>query len=101
MNKKALIKAIAAKADIDEATAKRVIEAFIDTVNASLARGDEVRLVGFGTFKVVPRAASVGRNPRTGEVTARPAGRRAVFRAGDQLRTALGGPHGGGTGADD
>jgi DNA-binding protein HU-beta len=101
MNKKELIAAIAEKAGIEESLAKSAVEAFIEAVTASLARGEDVKLVGFGTFKASDVPAGQARNPATGLTVHRPASRRVKFSAGEQLRTALGGPHTGGTSADD
>ena len=56
---------------------------------ASLKKGDEVRLVGFGTFSVAKRAATTGRNPRTGEKINIPASKQPKFKAGKELKEAV------------
>ena len=64
MNKSQLIDKIAAGADISKAAAGRALDAIIASVTESLKEGDDVALVGFGTFAVKERAARTGRNPR-------------------------------------
>ena len=72
-----LVTAIAEKAGINKNQAKDALEAFIDAVTDSLKSGKDVRLVGFGAFKAVTRAAGTARNPRTGETVNRPASKTA------------------------
>jgi DNA-binding protein HU-beta len=91
MTKMELIAAMAAAADISRDQARLAIEAFTDGVTESLRRGEDVRLVGFGSFVVVDRKAGVARNPRTGEAVARPASRTARFRVGEGLKSVLNG----------
>lgn len=67
MNKTELIDAIAADCDLSKAAAQRAIESLLEHVIATVAKGDSVQLVGFGTFAAGSRAARTGRNPRTGE----------------------------------
>jgi DNA-binding protein HU-beta len=67
MNKSELIEATAKAADISKAAAERALSAIIDAVVKSVAKGDTVTLVGFGTFKSAKRAARTGKNPKTGE----------------------------------
>lgn len=67
MNKSELIDAIAAKSESSKAAAGKMLDAFIETVGAEMAKGEKVVLVGFGTFQTGTRAAREGRNPRTGE----------------------------------
>jgi DNA-binding protein HU-beta len=67
MNKQELIGHVADRAGLGRNDAARAIETMLEVVTATLKRGDEVRLVGFGNFSVTRRKASVGRNPRTGE----------------------------------
>lgn len=73
MNKNELIDAVAAGAGISKTDAGSAIEATLDAISGTLGKGDEVRLVGFGTFSVSRRQASTGRNPRTGEAIQIPA----------------------------
>jgi DNA-binding protein HU-beta len=69
--------------------AKGDLEAFMAAVTQSLKAWAEVRLVGFGSFVTVKRAAGAARNPRTGEAVMRPASNTARFRVGDGLKSAL------------
>ncbi|MBS0412330.1 MAG: HU family DNA-binding protein [Proteobacteria bacterium] len=89
MTKAELVNAIAEKAGLNKTQAKDALEAFIDSVTASLKAGQEVRLVGFGSFVPVNRAAGSARNPRTGETVKRPASKTARFRVGEGLKGAL------------
>ena len=86
MTKAELVTAIADKAGLNKAQAKDALEAFIDSVTESLKAGQEVRLVGFGSFVPVTRAAGTARNPRTGETVSRPASKTARFRVGEGLK---------------
>ncbi|MBL4601845.1 MAG: HU family DNA-binding protein, partial [Emcibacteraceae bacterium] len=67
MNKNELINSVAEVAGLSKADAAQAVDGVFSTIVNTLASGDEVRFVGFGTFSVAQRAASVGRNPRTGE----------------------------------
>lgn len=67
MNKNDLIAVVADSAGLTKADAARAVDSVFDSISGTLAKGTEVRLVGFGTFSVANRAASKGRNPRTGE----------------------------------
>jgi DNA-binding protein HU-beta len=84
-----LVNAIAEKAGLTKVQAKDALEAFVAAVTDSLKSGVEVRLVGFGSFVPVKRAAGVARNPRTGESVKRAASKTARFRVGDGLKSAL------------
>jgi len=85
MNKAELISAIASKAGMSKASAKKALDAFMETVTEALADGDRVSLVGFGTWKVAMRQARKGRNPRTKEVITIPAKKVVKFVAGANL----------------
>ena len=89
MNKSQLIDKIAANADISKAAAGRVLDAFIASVTDSLQSGDEVALVGFGTFSVRERSERTGRNPQTGKEITIPAGKVPGFRAGKARQDAV------------
>jgi DNA-binding protein HU-beta len=91
MTKSELVAAIADKAGLNKAQAKDALDAFIASVSHSLKAGQEVRLVGFGSFVPVKRPAGAARNPRTGQVVAKPASRTCRFRAGDSLKAELNG----------
>ncbi len=85
MNKAELIEAIASKADLTKADAKKALDAFIDTTSGSLKKGDRVALVGFGSFSVAKRAARTGRNPKTGQEMQIPAKKVVKFKPGADL----------------
>ena len=89
MNKSQLIDKIAAGADISKAAAGRALDALIASVTESLQAGDDVALVGFGTFAVGKRAARTGRNPRTGDAIKIKAAKVPKFRPGKALKDAL------------
>ncbi len=89
MNKSQLIDKIAADADISKAAAGRVLDAFMGSVPDALKGGDEVAMVGFGTFSVRERAARTGRNPQTGKEITIPAGKVPGFRAGKALKDSV------------
>ena len=89
MNKSQLIDKIADGADISKAAAGRALEAFIDAVGEALKEGDQVALVGFGTFAVRERAARSGRNPQTGATIEIAAGKVPAFKAGKALKDAV------------
>lgn len=86
MNKNELIAEIADAVDISKAKATEALDAFTDIIAKALASGDEIRLVGFGTFTVVSRKATEGRNPRTGAVIKIAATKQPKFRAGKALK---------------
>lgn len=89
MNKAELIDAVAEGADISKAAATRAVDTIIDQVTNALKKGDQVTLVGFGTFAVKARAARSGRNPRTGETINIPASNNPTFKAGKALKDAV------------
>jgi DNA-binding protein HU-beta len=88
VNKSELIDAIAASADLSKADAGRALDSVIDSVTGALKNGDQVSLVGFGTFSVKQRAARTGRNPRTGEAIQIKASNVPGFKAGKALKDA-------------
>ena len=89
MNKAELIEAVAAAADLPKASAGRALDAVLDNITGALKEGDQVVLVGFGTFSVKDRAARTGRNPKTGEPIAIPAAKIPGFKAGKALKDAV------------
>ncbi len=89
MNKSELIDAIAESADLSKADATRALEAVLDSVQGALASGDQVSLVGFGTFSVKHRAARSGRNPQTGAEIQIAASNVPSFKAGKALKDAV------------
>ena len=86
MNKQHLIGAVAESASLAKADAARAVEAVIETISSALKRGEEVRLVGFGTFTLSRRKASTGRNPRTGAPMSIKASAQPKFKAGKVLK---------------
>jgi DNA-binding protein HU-beta len=89
MTKAELIEDIARRSELNRAQAKIAVEAFVASVTESLKRGEEVRLVGFGSFTPVARGPGLARNPRTGAQVKRAASRTARFRIGEALKSAL------------
>jgi DNA-binding protein HU-beta len=89
VNKQDLIASVAEGAGLSKSDAGSAVEAMLDSITAAMKSGDDVRLVGFGTFSVAARAASEGRNPRTGEKINIPASKQPKFKAGKGLKDAL------------
>ena len=86
MNKSELINAVAEKAALSKKDSEAAVTAALDAITAALADGDEVRLVGFGTFEVKKREARIGRNPKTKEEIKIPATKVPAFKAGKALK---------------
>lgn len=86
MNKSELIVALAEKAAISKKDAEKVLNAFVDSVSGSLAKGEKVQLIGFGTFDVKKRPARTARNPRTGAEIKIAASKSPSFKAGKALK---------------
>ncbi len=91
MNRKELIDALSDKTGSSKADADRTIGALIDIISGALKKGDNVALVGFGTFEVRKRAARKGRNPATGEEIKIKAAKVPAFRAGAALKATVNG----------
>lgn len=89
MNKQELINAIAADTGMTKTAVKIMLQSFEFRVTEALANGDEVKMIGFGTFKVRPQPARIGRNPATGEEVEVPAKKRVSFIAGKGLKEAV------------
>lgn len=89
MNKNDLVAYIAEETELTKTDAARVLDAVIDGITAGLKQNGEVRLVGFGTFMVNQRAATTGRNPRTGEEIKIKATKSPKFKAGKQLKDSV------------
>jgi DNA-binding protein HU-beta len=89
MNKQDLVATVADAADVSKAKAALAVDAVIDAIKGSLKKGNDVRLVGFGTFSVAQRAATTGRNPRTGDPIKIPASKQPKFKAGKELKEAV------------
>ena len=89
MNKQHLIDVVAKKTGVEKKVVTNIVDAFTDTVTDALVDGDSVKLVGFGTFEVVERAAREGRNPKTGEAAHIPASKSPKFKAGSSFKAAV------------
>lgn len=86
MNKNELVTALAAKTQFSKKDAEKALNAFVEAVNESLAKGEKVQLIGFGTFSVKDRPARSARNPRTGAVIKIAASKAPAFKAGKALK---------------
>ena len=89
MNKNDLVSAVAAGTGLSKSDGAHAVDAVLKSIAGALQDGDEVRLPGFGTFRVRQRKASEGRNPRTGEPIQIPASKIPKFKAGKSLKEAL------------
>ncbi len=89
MNKNDLVAAVSGSSGLSKADAAKAVDGVFDSITSALQSGSEVRLVGFGTFSVSNRAATTGRNPRTGEAIQIPASKQPKFKAGKGLKTAV------------
>lgn len=89
MNKNDLIGVVADKASVTKAQAGDAVDAVFEAITGTLKKGEEVRLVGFGTFSVSKRKASVGRNPATGAEINIPASNQAKFKPGKGLKDSI------------
>lgn len=91
MNKSELALELSSKADMSVAAATRVLDALMETITDALKAGDQVTLVGFGTFLSKERAARIGRNPQNGKAIEISAAKVPTFKPGKNLRDALNG----------
>ncbi|HHH38524.1 MAG TPA: HU family DNA-binding protein [Sedimenticola sp.] len=89
MNKTELVEAIVERTELSKADAGRALDAVIDTITEALKSGDQVSIVGFGSFSVRERAARTGRNPQTGETIQIKASKNPAFKAGKALKDAV------------
>ncbi len=90
MNKAELLSSIAEKSNLTKVESERALNAFLETIQETLAKGDKVQLVGFGTFEARDRKAREGRNPRNPEEKIKiPASKAPVFKAGKSLKEAV------------
>ena len=89
MNKNELIAKVAEDANLSKANAGDAVDATLANILKALKDGDDVRLIGFGTFSVTSRAAGEARDPRTGEKIHRAASKTARFKAGKALKEAV------------
>ncbi len=86
MNKADLVSMIAAKSNLTKKDSESALNAFVETVQTALKKGEKIQLVGFGTFEVRNRAARTGVNPRTKQAIKIPATKAPVFKAGKALK---------------
>ena len=89
MTKEEFIAEVASKTDMTKAEAGRAVEAMLDTIAGTLARGGDVTFTGFGKFSVSHRAARMGVNPRTGAKVQIAATKVPKFSAGSQLKASV------------
>ena len=89
MNKNDLVASVSESSGLSKADAAKAVDAVFGEITQALKGGKEVRLVGFGTFHVSKRAATEGRNPRTGAPITIPASKQAKFKAGKGLKDAI------------
>ena len=89
MNKSTLIETVSKSADIKKRVAEAAVNAVFAAIQAALAEGDEVKLAGFGTFKVKERKGRTGRNPRTKEEIVVPASKTPAFAPAKALKDAV------------
>ncbi|MEC5289871.1 DNA-binding protein HupB [Aurantimonas sp. C2-6-R+9] len=89
MNKNELVSAVAEKSELSKQQASSAVDAVFEAIQGTMAKGDDIRLVGFGTFSVSHRAASKGRNPSTGAEVDIPARNVPKFAAGKGLKDAV------------
>lgn len=89
MNKSGIIDAVAAKAGLSKKDSEKAVNAVFAAVSEALANGDNVQLIGFGTFEVRARSARAGRNLRTGEAIEIAASKVPAFKAGKALKDAV------------
>ena len=89
MTKGDLIDAVASSASLTKAQSGAAVNAIIDSISSSLKKGNDVTLIGFGSFKVASRKAREGRNPRTGATIKIPAKKSVTFVAGKALKDSV------------
>ncbi len=89
MNKAELISAVAERANLSKKDSEAAVNAVLGTITTTLAREEDIRLVGFGTFEVKKRNARIGRNPRTSKEIRIPATKIPSFKAGKALKDAV------------
>lgn len=88
-NKADLVEKVVGKTNLTKKDVTATVEALFETIQETLADGERVQVIGFGTFEVRDRAARKGRNPQTGEEINIPATKVPGFKAGKQLKEAV------------
>lgn len=89
MNKATLVDRVRDKTGLQRNQAIKAVETLVDTIKASLAHGEEVHIVGFGSFKILSRRGRKGRNPRTGQIIEVPPKKAVKFTAGKDFKDRL------------
>ncbi len=89
MNKNELVASVADASGLSKVDAAKAVDGVFSSITGALKSGGDVRIVGFGTFSVANRAATTGRNPRTGESIQIPASKRPKFTVGKALKDAV------------
>lgn len=89
MNKAQLVEKVSAKTKLTKSQSEIVLDATLDIIQRAVARGEEVKLVGFGTFSRQSRKERKGRNPKTGEPVAIPGGKVPRFRPGKEFKSSM------------
>ena len=89
MNKNDLVASVADSSGLSKADAGKAVDSVLDNITNALQGGNEIRLVGFGTFSVAQRKATTGRNPQTGAAIQIPASKQPKFKAGKALKDAV------------
>jgi DNA-binding protein HU-beta len=89
MNKTELVKAVSEQAELTQKDAAKAVDALFDTISNTLAEGEKIQLIGFGTFEVRERSARKGRNPQTGEEIDIAASKVPAFKPGKELKEAV------------
>jgi len=89
VNKNDLVASVADSSGLSKADAGKAVDSVLDNITSALQSGNEIRLVGFGTFSVAQRKATTGRNPQTGAAIQIPASKQPKFKAGKALKDAV------------
>ena len=89
MNKTEFVDAVAEKADVQKSDAAKIVDSMVDVIGDALKKGDQITLIGFGTFLVSKREARKGRNPRTGEEIQIAASNVPRFKPGKALKESV------------
>ena len=89
MNKNELISAMSSASNLNQTQCTEALQTFINTVTNELKNGSDVKIIGFGTFKISKRKATTARNPQTGAAIQIPASNQPKFSAGKALKEAV------------
>lgn len=91
MNKSELVAAVSESSGLSKGDAAKAVDAIFESITGALKNGEDVKLIGFGSFDVAERAAREGKNPRTGETIKISAAKQVKFKPGSQLKDAVNG----------